>query len=529
MEDFESCYGAVKSRDARFDGWFFTAVTSTRIYCRPSCPANTPKRENLRFYPTAAAAQQAGFRACMRCRPDAAPGSPEWLGRADVAARAVKLILLGTVDTEGVSGLASRLGYSERQLHRVLMAEVGTGALALARAQRAQTARLLLETTDLPVTHVAFAAGFASVRQFNETVKAVFARTPSELRRAVAGRDKDKSKRHTPGRHLASGAAGIPGLAHTSTVPGQTIALRLAYRKPFSAETLLEFLAARAIPGVEILEGGTYTRTLRLPNGEGVVALTPDDGYVSAVFALEDLRDLTTAVARCRHLFNLDSDPVAVDEALSKDAMLRPLVRRLPGLRVPGAADGFELATRALIGQQVSVTGARTIAGRLVEAAGSPIVDSRFGVTHTFPSPSALAELGARSPGIFSMPTGRRRALVAIAESVADGKMTIDPGADPEQLDAQLLAMPGIGPWTSSYIRMRALGDPDAFMPTDLGLKRAAAALGAPDDAASLTKRAERWRPWRSYALCHLWSSHVPTGAGTRRQNTRNRKGEGAA
>ncbi len=382
MEDFESCYGALKSRDPRFDGWFFAAVSSTGIYCRPSCPANTPKRQNLSFYPTAAAAQQAGYRACMRCRPDAAPGSPEWLGRADVAARAVKLILLGTVDTEGVLGLASRLGYSERQLHRVLMAEVGTGALALARAQRAQTARLLLETTGLPVTHVAFAAGFASVRQFNDTVKSVFARTPSELRRAVTRRSNaDRARRD---------------LGEPSGVPSQTIALRLAYRKPFSATNLLDFLGVRVIPGVEALADGTYTRTLRLPNGEGVVALTPEDGYVSAVFALEDFRDLTTAVARCRQLFNLDSDPVAVDEALSEDPMLRPFVQRLPGLRVPGAADGFELATRALIGQQVSVKGARTIAGRLVEAAGSPIRDSRFGVTHTFPSPSDVAELGAR-------------------------------------------------------------------------------------------------------------------------------------
>ncbi|MGO9343825.1 MAG: DNA-3-methyladenine glycosylase 2 family protein [Acidimicrobiales bacterium] len=521
MEDFESCYGAVKSRDARFDGWFFTAVSSTGIYCRPSCPAMTPKRQNVRFYPTAAAAQQAGFRACMRCRPDAAPGSPEWLGRADVAARAVKLILLGTVDTEGVSGLASRLGYSDRQLHRVLMAEVGTGALALARAQRAQTARLLLETTDLPVTHVAFAAGFASVRQFNDTVKSVFARTPSDLRRAVSSRAKGKSDKAVRAIEARDRQGG-------DTVPRQAITLRLAYRKPFSAGTLLDFLGARAIPGVEALKDGTYTRTLRLPNGEGVVALTPGDGYVNAVFALEDLRDLTTAVARCRHLCNLDSDPVAVDDALSKDPILRPLVRRMPGLRVPGAADGFELATRALIGQQVSVTGARTIAGRLAEAAGSPIADSRFGVTHTFPSASALAELGACSPEIFAMPAARRRALLAVAESVADGKMVIDPGTDPEDLDAQLVAIPGIGPWTSSYIRMRALGDPDAFMPTDLGLKRAAAALGEPDDAASLTGRAEGWRPWRSYAMCHLWSSHAPS------QNSANAekasgKGESAA
>ena len=494
MEDFEHCYGALKSRDPRFDGWFFTAVTSTRIYCRPSCPATTPKRENVRFYPTAAAAQQAGFRACLRCRPDAAPGSPEWLGRADVAARAVKLILLGIVDTEGVSGLARRLDYGERQLHRVLIAEVGTGALALARAQRAQTARLLLETTELPVSHVAFAAGFASVRQFNETVRSVFARTPTELRRSAF-------KRKSSDRH-----------ATTPAVPTQSISLRLAYREPFAARTLFDFLGARAVPGVEIADGDTYKRSLNLPNGSGSVALSPDDGFVRAVFALEDLRDLTTAVARCRHLCNLDADPVAVDAALSKDPFLRPLVKRLPGIRIPGAADGFELATRAVIGQQVSVTGARTIAGRLAAMAGSPLKDTSLGLTHTFPTAEALAELGATSPEAFPMPAGRRRALMALAEGVAGGKVTIDVGTHPADLEAELLTIPGIGPWTSSYIVMRALGDPDAFMPTDLGIRKAASALGLPDDAASLTEHAERWRPWRSYALCHMWSSPTTSG-----------------
>jgi AraC family transcriptional regulator, regulatory protein of adaptative response / DNA-3-methyladenine glycosylase II len=499
IEDFERCYGAVNSRDPRFDGWFFTAVTSTRIYCRPSCPATTPKRENVRFYPTAAAAQQSGFRACLRCRPDAAPGSPEWLGRADVAARAVKLILHGIVDTEGVSGLARRLSYGERQLHRVLLAEVGTGALALARAQRAQTARLLLETTGLPVSHVAFAAGFSSVRQFNETVREIFARTPTELRRAA-------SKRSST--HKSSDAA-------SAVAPAQSISLRLAYREPFAARTLFEFLGARAIPGVEVVEPGTdetatYSRSLNLPNGSGTVALSPDDGFVRAVFALEDLRDLTTAVARCRHLCNLDADPVAVDEALSKDPLLRRLVKRLPGIRVPGAADGFELATRAVIGQQVSVSGARTIAGRLATAAGSPLGDPSPGLTHTFPTAAALVELGARSPESFPMPTGRRRALIALAEAVAGGRVRIDVGTHPADLDAQLLAIPGIGPWTSAYIVMRALGDPDTFMPTDLGVRKAAAALGLPDDTPSLTDRSQRWRPWRSYALCHMWSAPLP-------------------
>jgi len=506
IEDFDRCYGAVQSKDPRFDGWFFTAVTSTHIYCRPSCPAKTPKHENVRFYSTAAAAQQAGFRACLRCRPDAAPGSPEWLGRADVAARAVKLILHGIVDTDGVSGLASRLGYSERQLHRVLLAEVGTGALALARAQRAQTARLLLETTDLPVTHVAFAAGFASVRQFNDTVRAVFARTPTELRNAATNRHNQTPRQHS---------------TDPSSIPKQSISLRLAYRRPFSASSLFAFLAQRAIPGVETFDGDSYRRSLRLANGPGVVTLTPDDGFVRAVFTLSDLRDLTTAVARCRHLLNLDSDPVAVDDALMRDPMLKPLVKRMPGLRVPGAADGFELATRAVIGQQVSVAGARTVAGKLVHAAGTPLENPDSGVTHAFPSPEDLVELAVTSPELFPMPAARRKALAAMADAIAVGKITIDPGTDPSELQTQLIDMPGIGQWTASYIVMRALADPDAFMPTDLGVRRAATNLGESADAKSLVARAEKWRPWRAYAMCHLWSSLAPASSSTSATSTR--------
>ena len=511
IEDFEGCYRALSSRDPRFDGWFFTAVTSTRVYCRPSCPAMTPKPENVRFYPTAAAAQHAGFRACLRCRPDAAPGSPEWLGRADVAARAMRLISHGVVDSEGVSGVARRLGYGERQLHRVLMAEVGTGALTLARAQRAQTARVLLETTDLPMARVAFAAGFASVRQFNDTVRAIFAKTPTQLRSYRTDR--------------GSGAA-----EQSPAARPQTISLRLAFRKPFSASSMFGFLAARAVPGVEVARPDSYRRSLDLPNGRGVVSLSPDDGYVRAVFSLEDLRDLTAAVARCRHLLNLDSDPVAVDEALSKDPLLRPLVRRSPGLRVPGAACGFEIAVRAVIGQQVSVAGARTIAGRLTRAAGASLGDTDPAITHTFPTARALADLARSSPHALPMPAARKRAVLALSEAVAGGDVFIDPGADPSELEGQLEAIPGIGPWTSSYVVMRALGHPDAFMPTDLGLRRAAAGLGAPGDAASLTSRADRWRPWRSYAMCHLWSA----GSDTRRSETpkgdaSNDEGEDAA
>jgi len=497
-EDFDSCYRAVQSRDARFDGWFFTAVRTTGIYCRPSCPARTPKPENVRFYASAAAAQQAGFRACLRCRPDASPGSPEWLGRADVAARAVRLILDGTVDREGVSGLARRLGYSERQLHRVLLAEVGTGALALARAQRAQTARLLLQGTDVPIAQVAFGAGFASIRQFNDTVRAIFARTPGELRRQARRR----------------------GEPATGPGPLQAIPLRLAHRRPLAAGHLLEFLGVRAVPGVEAFDGTVYRRSLRLPGGEGSVSLTAEPGGdgIRAVFMLEDLSDLTAAIARCRHLLNLDADPVAVDSVLGRDELLGALVAARPGMRMPGAADGFELAVRAVVGQQVSLAAARTVAGRLVRAAGRPLRNPTLPVTHTFPSPEALAELARRQPAAFSMPGARRQTIAVLAEAVAGGEVSIDPGADPEAVHSGLLALPGIGPWTAGYVAMRALGNPDAFPAGDLGVRHALRALGGPADAAGAARLAERWRPWRASAVAHLWASLADaarTGAAT--------------
>jgi AraC family transcriptional regulator of adaptative response / DNA-3-methyladenine glycosylase II len=470
--EFERCYRALQSRDARFDGWFVAAVTSTRIYCRPSCPARTPKRENLRFYAGAAAAQQAGFRACLRCRPDAAPGSPEWSGRADVAARALRLILDGAVDREGVAGLARRLGYSERQLHRVLLAEVGTGALALARAQRAQTARVLLTGSELPMTDVAFGAGFASVRQFNDTVRAVYGRTPTELRRR---------SRETP----------LGGVA-------QAIRVRLAYREPLAAGPLLDFLGHRAIAGVEAYDGRVYRRTLRLPRANATVALEPEAGapFVSATFSLEDLRDLPSAIARCRHLLNLDADPVAVDAVLAGDPMLAPLVARTPGIRVPGAVDGFELAVRAVLGQQVSVAGARTLAGRLVRAAGAQLPGPVLPLTHTFPSAAALGELARSAPHVFGVPAARRRTLASLAA-----------GTDPEELARRLRAIDGIGPWTVAYVALRVVGDPDAFPAEDLGVRRALARLGETGDPRAV---AERWRPWRAYAVAHLWNAPSP-------------------
>ncbi len=490
IENPDRCYQAAHSKDARFDGWFFIGVTSTGIYCRPSCPARTPKRQNVRFYATAAAAQQAGFRACLRCRPDATPGSPEWNMRADVVARAMRLIRDGIVDREGVEGLAGRLGYSVRQLNRLITAEVGTGPLAIARAQRSQTARVLLETTDLPITHVAFAAGFASVRQCNETVRQIFANTPSGLRARVS---KSAARRQIDGTT-------------------QGIHLRLPCRRPFSPDSVLDFLAQRAVPGIEVRDGSTYRRSLRLPHGHGVVALSASDAgedgpaFVEGDLHLSDLRDLTTAVSRCRQLLDLDADPVAVLEAFREDPLLGPLVTANPGRRVPGAADGFELAVRAVIGQQVSVPGARTVAGRLVHAAGEPLLEATDGVTHLFPTPAALIALAENDPAAFPMPAGRRRALVALAEAVQSGAVVIDPGADPTELRTALVALPGIGPWTAEYVAMRALRDPDAFMPTDLGIRRAAHALGFPDDPDHLRALTESWRPWRSYAMTYLWS-----------------------
>jgi AraC family transcriptional regulator of adaptative response / DNA-3-methyladenine glycosylase II len=469
--DRDRCHHAIRSRDARFDGVFFTAVTSTGIYCRPSCPARTPRLENVRFYATAAAAQNAGFRACLRCRPDAAPGSPEWNLRADLAGRALRLIADGVVDREGVAGLARRLGYSERQVHRQLTAEVGAGPLSLARAQRAQTARVLIETTALSFTEVAFAAGFASVRQFNDTIRAVFARSPTELRRARA--------------------------ATGERAPG-TIALRLPYRAPFAAVETLAFLAARAVPGVEEVRDGAYRRTLRLGHGQAVAELRPADGHVACLLRLADLRDLASAVQRCRRTLDLDADPVAVDAHLAADPLLAPLVAATPGRRVPGTVDGAEIAVRAVLGQQVSVPGARTLAGRLTRTLGEPLALPDPTLTHLFPTPDALA--GA-DPASLPMPASRARALSGLAAALAAGDVVLDPGADRSEAARTLLAVRGIGPWTASYVLMRALGDPDAFLPGDLGVRHALGRLGA--DAS----RAQRWRPWRAYAVLHLWAS----------------------
>jgi AraC family transcriptional regulator, regulatory protein of adaptative response / DNA-3-methyladenine glycosylase II len=477
--DIESCFRALRSRDPRFDGVFFIGVTSTGIYCRPSCPAGPAKRENIRFYRSAAEAQVAGFRACRRCRPDVTPGSPEWNIRADLAGRAMRLVTDGVVDRDGVAGLAARLGYSERQVHRTLVEELGAGPLRLARAQRAHTARILLETTDLPVTEVAYAAGFTSIRQFNDTVREVFATTPSDLRR--------RSRTGRSGRDPVAG----------------TIELRLAYRRPADLDGVLGFLAARAVPGIEEVDGRSYRRSLVLPHGAGIAELTPADGFLRGTLRLADPRDLAAAVARCRRLFDLDADSAAVDEALATDPALAPLVAAEPGRRVPGAVDGDELAVRAVVGQQISVAAARSLAGRLVKTYGKPLDAPIGGVTHVFPTAAALA---AADPGALPMPARRQATLHALCARLADGRIRLDPGADRGEVEHELLAVPGIGPWTVGYLRMRALSDPDVFMATDLGVRQGMARAGLPASSAAAAASAERWRPWRSYAQMHLWT-----------------------
>ncbi|MBB5624734.1 DNA-3-methyladenine glycosylase 2 family protein [Sphaerisporangium krabiense] len=521
MLDFDSCYRAVSARDTRFDGRFFTAVTSTGIYCRPICPARTPARQNVRFYRHAASAEAAGFRPCRRCRPELSPGDPGWDVAADLVGRALRLIDDGVADEWGVAGLAGRLHVTERHLHRLFTARLGAGPLAVARTRRLLLAKQLLTETSLPITDVAFAAGFGSVRQFNATMKEAYGFAPGELRAASGPLS----------RAARSPVQGTPA----------TLTLRLGHREPYDAGTLLAFLAARAVPGVEYATGTLYRRAV--PGG--IITLTPAAGHVKLSVTLDDTRHLARIVARCRRLLDLDADPGAIAEALRTTA-LRPLVERRPGLRVPGAFDGFELAVRAVVGQQVSVAGARTLLGRIAARAGSPAkpcditpADGPDGVSagpmdgpvdghadgHTdglvdgpayghgkaggdvpaadrphllFPSAARLAEADLTGLGL----TGRRiETLKILAEKAATGEIHLDGGADPAETAARLMAVPGIGPWTTGYIAMRALRDPDAWPAGDLGLRKAMKALGITEDDI------ERWRPWRAYAATHLWSS----------------------
>ncbi len=390
----------------------------------------------------------------------------------------MRLIADGTVDREGVTGLAARLGYSTRQLERHLVAEVGAGPLALARAQRAQTARLLIETTHLPFADVAFGAGFSSVRQFNDTVRLVFDATPTGLRSRA-------TRRAAP---ATSGA----------------LTFRLPFRAPFCPDNLFGHLVATAIPGCEEYHDGAYRRTLRLPAGFGVVALAPTPDHIVCELTLEDIRDLPTAIARCRRLLDLDADPEAVDASLAEDSALGPLVAKHPGRRIPGTVDSAELAIRMVLGQQVSTAAARTIAARLVEQHGTPISDPGGTLTHLFPS---VADLAAMEPDTLGLPAARQRCVAELITALADGTVDLDAGTDWDRARNQLATLAGIGPWTSEMIAMRGFGDPDAFPATDLGVRNAAARLGLPVSPSALAAHAHLWRPWRAYAVQYLWAA----------------------
>ncbi|NYH80167.1 AraC family transcriptional regulator of adaptative response / DNA-3-methyladenine glycosylase II [Actinopolyspora biskrensis] len=474
----ERAYRAVASRDTRFDGCFVTGVRSTGIYCRPSCPARTPKAGNVEFFPTAAAAQQAGYRSCRRCLPDAVPGSPEWDLRADLAGRAMRLVDDGTVDREGVSGLAARLGYSTRHLTRVLTAELGAGPLALARAHRAHTARLLIETTGLEFIEVAHAAGFASLRQFNDTVREVFATTPTALR--------DRATRRTAPAKLPTG----------------TLRLRLPLRLPFDAAGTLNFLLAEAVPGVEWGSSTHYGRTLRLPHGTGTAELTPRRQHIAATLRLTDLRDLGSAVTRLRRLLDLDCDPVAVDEALGNDPALSGAVRRAPGIRFPGSVDGPETALRAVLSRGLPREAATRRTAALADELGEPV----RGITENtrarlFPRPEAVAEHAAR---VLPRPSEGSAAVRALAERIAEDDIRVDAGRDDAELRSELRDIGGLDPATAEHVTARVLGEPDSLTPTDPVLLRGAARLGLAPERAELTRHARGWSPWRSYAAMHL-------------------------
>ncbi len=475
--DVDAAYAALSARDRRFDGRIWFGVTSTGVYCRPVCPAQTPKAANVRFFASPAAAVSSGFRACRRCRPDSAPGSRHWDHRGDLTARALRLIADGAVDDGGVAGLARSLHVSERHLHRTLVAEVGAGPLHLAVSRRAQTARLLIEQTSLPLTEVAFAAGFSSIRQFNDVMRREFGLAPSALRRSPS----------------APLAAADPSLV-----------LRLRLRPPYDSDAVGEFLAARAVDGLEEHETGrrgwTHRRVVPLPSRAAVVGVEVVGDHV-VVRSDADLRDTAALVHRVRRWLDLDAEPSTIAAALSADPALASIVADRPGLRVPTTVDVWETVVRAIVGQQVSVAGARTLLGRVVRDLGSTDV----GGLRAFPTADEVADAGPDRIAAIGMPGARARSLVAVASGVADGSIDLRSG-DLDTVGEALLAVPGIGPWTVAYVRLRALGDPDVLPETDLGIRHGAAALGLPDAPRALADRARAWSPWRSYAAQHLWT-----------------------
>ncbi len=484
MDAREAWMRAVESRDPRFDGWVTVGVTSTQIYCRPSCPTPVrPKRANMRFFPTPAAAQQAGFRSCKRCSPDATPGSPEWNRRDDLVARAMRGIEDGVVDRDGVGGLANELAVSPRHLQRILTEEVGTGPKSLARARRARAARALIETTTLPFTKIAFATGFNSIRQFNHTMGEVFAASPTQMRRG----------RGQPGSRKA----------------GEWLSVNLPFRPPLAHKELLRWLSLHAVNGVEQVEGTTYRRSLRLDGGPAIaeVDLGADDrSVVPARFRLSSLSDLPRAINRMRRLLDLDADPAVIAGDLKDDPLMAGLITATPGLRSPGEVDGIDAAVRAVLHQQVSLASAKAMAARLVAAHGLELENPVGSVYFAFPS---AAEWAAQDPSELGLPKSRATALVAVASAIDQGRVDLSPWANRAKAEAALLAVKGIGPWTANVVAAKALAAPDAFGASDLALLKQAERLGIPHEAAELEHHAECWRPWRSYAMHHLWNLYL--------------------
>jgi AraC family transcriptional regulator of adaptative response / DNA-3-methyladenine glycosylase II len=469
------CRQAILARDARFDGRFFTGVLTTGVYCRPVCPARPPKAQNCRYYPSAAAAQADGFRPCLRCRPETAPGQGAWRGASNTVTRAVSLIDAGALDDGDVDALAGRLGVGERHLRRLFLKHLGAAPISVAQTRRVHIAKQLIHETQLPMAEIALAAGFGSVRRFNETMLALFGRPPTELRRAA-------------GKAGASAHAGIT--------------LSLGYRPPYDWDALLGFLALRAIPGVERIEGGVYRRTIEMGVAVGSLAVAhePERNRVRATIRFPDLAALPRIIARVRRIFDLDADPETIGAALSNDARLAPLVAARPGLRVPGAWDGFELAVRAILGQQITVTAATKLAGAIAERWGAPFDGE--GLTRVFPRPDALA--GAVIGG---MPGTRAGAIAKLAAAAAADPDLIERAEDLDASIRRLVALPGVGEWTAQYIAMRALREPDAFPAADIGLMRAMDDGGGRPSPQTLLARSQSWRPWRAYAALHLWSA----------------------
>ena len=483
--DDDACYRALSTRDARFDGRLFVGVKTTGIYCRPICPARTPKRENVRFFPSAAAAQSAGFRPCLRCRPETSPDLAAWRGASNTVARALSLIEEGALDDADVEGLADRLGVGERQLRRLFRKHLGASPVAVAQTRRVLLAKQLIHETRLPMAQVALAAGFGSVRRFNETFQQLYARPPASLRR-LGGPDQPVSH-------------------------GEAVLLTLPYQPPYDWDAMLAFLRLRAIPGVEREDAGRYERTLAIGGAAGVIRVEPAAKSRLAVSVrFPRISALPTIIARVRRVFDLAADPVAIANHLGQDPALAPLVAARPGLRVPGAWDGFELAIRAILGQQITVTAARGLAAKLVAAHGERLPEglAAEGLTHVFPSPQRL--LGADFAAL-GMPKARAAALKAMTEAVAADPLIFGPRRSLEDAVSALKALPGIGEWTAQYIAMRELREPDAFPAADIGLMRALAdETGRRPSPAELSARAEAWRPWRAYAALHLWSSEAP-------------------